>query len=47
MALITDIEILPLHYADTLKAWRGRFLAQREEAKEDIVFRSTDRDWER
>lgn len=31
--LVTDIEILRLHYADTLKAWRGRFLARREEAE--------------
>lgn len=30
--LIDDIEILRLHYADTLKAWRERFLARREEA---------------
>jgi cyclopropane-fatty-acyl-phospholipid synthase len=30
---ITDMEILRLHYADTLKAWRERFLAHREEAK--------------
>ena len=30
---VTDIEILRLHYADTLKAWRERFLAHREEAK--------------
>jgi len=29
---ITDIEILRLHYADTLRAWRQRFLARREEA---------------
>ena len=29
--LITDIEILRLHYADTLKAWRERFVAQRNE----------------
>jgi cyclopropane-fatty-acyl-phospholipid synthase len=28
----TDIEILRLHYADTLKAWRARFMARREEA---------------
>jgi cyclopropane-fatty-acyl-phospholipid synthase len=28
--LATDIEILRLHYADTLKAWRERFLAHRE-----------------
>jgi len=31
--LITDIEILRLHYADTLKAWRERFLAQREQVE--------------
>ena len=30
---ITDIEILRLHYAETLKAWRERFMARREEAK--------------
>lgn len=30
--LVTDIEILRLHYADTLKAWRERFLARREQA---------------
>jgi cyclopropane-fatty-acyl-phospholipid synthase len=29
--IITDIEILRLHYAETLKAWRERFLAHREE----------------
>jgi cyclopropane-fatty-acyl-phospholipid synthase len=28
--LVTDIEILRLHYAETLKAWRQRFLAHRE-----------------
>ena len=28
--LATDIEILRLHYAETLKAWRERFLAHRE-----------------
>jgi cyclopropane-fatty-acyl-phospholipid synthase len=31
--LITDIEILRLHYAETLQAWRERFLAHREEAE--------------
>jgi cyclopropane-fatty-acyl-phospholipid synthase len=31
--LVTDIEILRLHYADTLKAWRERFAARREEAE--------------
>lgn len=30
--LVEDIEILRLHYAETLKAWRERFLARREEA---------------
>jgi cyclopropane-fatty-acyl-phospholipid synthase len=30
--LVSDIEILRLHYAETLKAWRQRFLAHREEA---------------
>ena len=29
--LLTDIEILRLHYAKTLAAWRERFLAHREE----------------
>jgi cyclopropane-fatty-acyl-phospholipid synthase len=32
--LVTDIEILRLHYADTLKAWRQRFLAHRDEIEE-------------
>ena len=31
--IVTDIEILRLHYADTLAAWRGRFLSHRDEAK--------------
>jgi cyclopropane-fatty-acyl-phospholipid synthase len=30
--LVTDIEILRLHYAETLKAWRERFLAHQDEA---------------
>jgi cyclopropane-fatty-acyl-phospholipid synthase len=30
--LVTDVEILRLHYAETLKAWRERFLAHREAA---------------
>ncbi len=29
--LVTDIEILRLHYAETLKAWRQRFLAHRDD----------------
>ena len=31
--VVTDIEILQLHYAETLKAWRERFLAHREEVE--------------
>lgn len=31
--LVTDIEVLRLHYAETLKAWRERFLAHREEVE--------------
>jgi cyclopropane-fatty-acyl-phospholipid synthase len=31
--LVTDIEILRLHYADTLKAWRERFLAHADEVR--------------
>ncbi|HTK35383.1 MAG TPA: cyclopropane-fatty-acyl-phospholipid synthase family protein [Caulobacteraceae bacterium] len=30
---VTDVEILRLHYAETLKAWRQRFLAQYDEIK--------------
>jgi cyclopropane-fatty-acyl-phospholipid synthase len=30
--VVTDIEILRLHYADTLRAWRERFLVRRGEA---------------
>jgi cyclopropane-fatty-acyl-phospholipid synthase len=29
---ITDVEVLRLHYAETLRAWRERFMARREEA---------------
>ena len=31
--VVTDVEILQLHYAETLKAWRERFLAHREQAE--------------
>ncbi len=31
--IVTDIEIFRLHYAETLQAWRERFLARRGEAK--------------
>ena len=30
---VTDVEVLRMHYAETLKAWRERFLARRDEAK--------------
>ncbi len=30
--IVSDVEILQLHYAETLKKWRERFLAYREEA---------------
>jgi cyclopropane-fatty-acyl-phospholipid synthase len=30
--VIADVEVLRLHYAETLKAWRERFMARREEA---------------
>jgi cyclopropane-fatty-acyl-phospholipid synthase len=30
--LVCDTEILRLHYAETIKAWRERFMARREEA---------------
>jgi cyclopropane-fatty-acyl-phospholipid synthase len=29
--IVTDVEVLQLHYAETLKAWRERFLAHRNE----------------
>jgi cyclopropane-fatty-acyl-phospholipid synthase len=31
--VVTDIEVLRLHYAYTLKAWRERFIAHWEDAK--------------
>lgn len=30
---LTDVEVLRLHYAETLRHWRQRFMARREEAK--------------
>jgi cyclopropane-fatty-acyl-phospholipid synthase len=30
--IITDVEVLRLHYAETLKEWRRRFMANRAEA---------------
>ena len=43
--LVTDIEILRLHYAETLKRWRERFLAHRAEV-ERIYDRRFVRMWE-
>jgi cyclopropane-fatty-acyl-phospholipid synthase len=31
---VTDIEVLRLHYAETLRHWRQRFLANREQIKQ-------------
>jgi cyclopropane-fatty-acyl-phospholipid synthase len=31
--ILTDLEVLRVHYADTLRAWRSRFAANREKAK--------------
>ncbi len=31
--IVADIEILRLHYAETLRAWRNAFVSRREEAK--------------
>ncbi len=30
--VVTDVEVLRLHYAETLRAWRDRFMARRDEA---------------
>ncbi len=43
--LVTDIEILRLHYAETLRHWRVRFLAHREEV-ERIYDQRFERMWE-
>ena len=32
--IVTDVEVLRLHYAETLKNWRERFMANREKAVE-------------
>ena len=42
---MTDVEILQLHYAETLKAWRERFLAHREDV-ERLYDRRFVRMWE-
>ena len=43
--IVSDVEVLQLHYAETLKAWRERFLAHREEV-ERIYDRRFVRMWE-
>ena len=43
--MVTDVEILQLHYAETLKAWRQRFLAHREDV-ERLYDRRFVRMWE-
>jgi cyclopropane-fatty-acyl-phospholipid synthase len=43
--LVTDVEVLRLHYAETLKAWRARFLAHSEEVERLYDARFT-RMWE-
>lgn len=43
--LVTDIEILRLHYAETLRHWRERFLAHRKEV-ESIYDERFERMWE-
>ena len=30
--IVSDVEVLRLHYAETLKAWRERFMSRRSEA---------------
>jgi cyclopropane-fatty-acyl-phospholipid synthase len=30
---VTDVEVLRIHYAETLRHWRSRFMARRDEAK--------------
>ena len=34
--VVTDIEILRLHYADTLKHWRQRFARQPRQGQGDL-----------
>ncbi len=43
--IVTDIEVLRLHYAETLKAWRARFQAQRA-AVRDLYDERFCRMWE-
>lgn len=34
--MVSDVEVLRLHYAETLKAWRERFMEKRDVAKERL-----------
>src|SRR5690606_24238212 len=43
--VVTDVEVLRLHYAETLKNWRERFQANRDKAK-DIYDERFCRMWE-
>lgn len=43
--IVTDVEVLRLHYAETLKSWRERFLFHREQAVE-IAGEAFTRMWE-
>ena len=41
--LVTDIEFLRLHYAETLKVWRERFLAHRKDIEDSMTTGSSGR----
>ncbi len=44
--IVTDVEILRLHYAHTLKIWRERFMANREEVARRLYDERFCRMWE-
>jgi len=44
--VVTDVEVLQLHYAETLKAWRERFLAHRDEVVKKLYDQRFMRMWE-
>jgi cyclopropane-fatty-acyl-phospholipid synthase len=44
--VVTDVEVLQLHYAETLKAWRERFLAHRDEVVKKLYDQRFVRMWE-
>jgi len=43
--IVTDVEVLRLHYAETLRAWRERFVAHWDEAA-DLMDERFCRMWE-